>query len=264
MSETDSDEPLDDVLIGEDYQEQLRRIAAASESSTSKRRKTLDGVEEGGEVPVPRSTVIPTLYEVRTPSGATLPVLTEQEVEYYEERTERYTNDHRFTSITDLQDLDRVLSHELMLYRYDIWLALSQDYWGNAVSEKDLLRYMKELSNTLQALKKSMGLDKATRDKDQGADFVGWLEDVRRRAKEFMIMRNEQFFASITLMHEVLGKVQTYMNTDAIEREELGLHPEQVLDWLWQDVRPRFEEIDRKFLEEGSGGVQAQRYWTEG
>ena len=57
-------------------------------------------------------------HMVVTPSGATLPVLTQQEADYYDSRAERYLQDHKFTSITDLQDLDRILSFELTIYRY--------------------------------------------------------------------------------------------------------------------------------------------------
>lgn len=200
-------------------------------------------------------------FEVTTPSGAVLPVLTEDEIGYYVDRAKRYTTDHKFSSITDLQDLDRILSTELMLHRYDIWLTLTTDYWGNSILEKDFLKYSKELSETLSKLKKSMGLDKVTRDKDQGADFVTWLENTKARAKQFMVMRNEQFYASITLFHEMIGQLQLHKNADSIERKELGLEPEQVIEWLWNDLIPRFKEIDEHFR---NAGPDAQKYWIGG
>lgn len=197
-------------------------------------------------------------YQVTTPSGAILPVLTQEEVDYYLERATRYTTDHKFTSVTDLQDLDRVLSAELMLYRYDIWLTLTTDYDGGNISEDKFLKYSKDLSDTLQKTKKAMGLDKVTRDKDQGADFVEWLENVKKRAKQFMVMRNEQFFMAITLFHELIGKIQLYRNCDQIERDELGMNPDQLLNWIWDDLIPRFNEIDEHFRKEGPN---AQKYW---
>jgi hypothetical protein len=149
------DDWLDEVLVGGDYQAELRRIAEGSpESSTSAAgRKTVpdpDDLEDDAEGFSPRPTTYD--YSVRTPSGAMLPVLTQDEAEYYDDRAARYLADHKFTSVTDLQDLDRVLSTELILHRYDVWLTLGSDYWGQGVSEKDLLRYVKELSATLQAL----------------------------------------------------------------------------------------------------------------
>lgn len=266
MSET-PDDFLDEVLLPGDYQAELRRIAEQSaptpELGGAKRKTIPDFDDEDSddvEVEVAVGAIRPMSYdyEVQTPSGARLPVLTEGEVEYYEDRTQRYTTDHKFTSVTDLQDLDRVLSTELMLHRYDVWLALGNDYWGQAVSERDLLRYVKDLSATLQALKKSMGLDKATRDKDQGADFVSWLDDVRRRAKEFQVMRNKQFEMSITLFHELIAKLQLMNNCDEIERKELGMFPEDVLRWIETDLVPRFTIIDEHFRREGP---DAQRYW---
>jgi hypothetical protein len=253
MSETE-DDILDEVLVGGDYQAELRRIA---EGATPKRKTVPEITDDEPVDPISPQRRLDYDYEVQTPSGARLPVLTEGEVEYYEDRARRYTSDHKFSTVTDLQDLDRVLSTELMLHRYDVWLALGNDYWGQAVSERDLLRYVKDLSTSLQTLKKSMGLDKATRDKDQGADFVSWLEDVRRRAKEFGVMREEQLSVGITLFHEIKAKVQTYRNADRIEREELGLQPEAVLDWMWNDVFPRFDKVDEHFR------TKSQKYWTE-
>lgn len=258
MSET-PDDPLDEILVGGDYQAELRRIAAESgvSSAASSGRKTIPDVEFDEDEDVVRGDLVPSAvggnmrydFSVQTPSGATLPVLTQDEATYYDDRSQRYLTDHKFSSVTDLQDLDRVLSTELMLHRYDVWLTLGSDYWGQAVSEKDLLRYVKELSATLQALKKSMSLDKATRDKDQGSDFSAWLEDTRRRAKEFGIMREDQLTTGITLFHEIKARVQTYRNADAIEREELGLDPDKILEWMWVDVFPRFDAVDAYFLQ---------------
>lgn len=261
----DDDDFLDEVLVAGDYQEELRRIASASVDpgplGGAKKRKTIpdlgdDDPEDEEVLPPDPSARLAYEYEVQTPSGATLPVLTPEEVFYYEDRASRYLTDHKFTSVTDLQDLDRVLSTELMLHRYDIWLTLGVDYFQQPVSERDLLRYVKELSATLAALKKSMSLDKATRDKDQGSDFAAWLEDVRRRAKEFGIMREEQLTVAITLMHEIKARVQTYKNADKIEREELGVQPEQILEWMWADLFPRFDQVDDYFKK------NSQRYWV--
>lgn len=263
----DDDDLLDEVLVAGDYQAELRRIAAASVDpgpmGGAKKRKTVpepsdyeqawdEDEDDGISDPAAR---LPFDYEVQTPSGATLPVLTPDEVAYYEDRRDRYTSDHKFTSVTDLQDLDRVLSTELMLHRYDVWLALGMDYFQQPVSERDVLRYVKDLSATLQSLKKSMSLDKATRDKDQGSDFAAWLEDVRRRAKEFGIMREEQLTVAITLMHEIKAKVQTYQNADTIERQELGVQADQVLEWMWKDLFPRFDAVDDYFRK------NSQKYW---
>ena len=269
MSGTE-DVDLDEVLIGGDYHDALRRISEQSETSSTavgaeqawQKRKTVpdpQDFESDDEEVVPPSRRPPTQYDysVTTPSGARLPVLSPEEVDYYEDRARRYTADHKFSTVTDLQDLDRVLSTELILHRYDIWLTLGTDYWGQAISDKDYLRYVKEMSASLQNLKKSMGLDKATRDKDQGADFVSWLEDVRRRAKEFGIMREDQLTVALTLFHEVKAKLQTFRNADDIEREELGLHADAILDWMWQDVFPRFDKVDDYFR------TNSQRFWKE-
>lgn len=240
------------ALVGDDYQAELRRIAEQAASKGAAPRVAASAENDDDDEAINGYD-----YSVTTPSGATLPVLTDAEVQYYQDRADRYQTDHKFSSVTDLQDLDRVLSTELMLHRYDVWLTLGNDYWGNAVSEKDLLRYNKELSATLTALKKSMSLDKATRDKDQGADFVGWLEDVKRRAKEFGIMREEQLSVGLTLFHEVKGKLVTYRNCDDVEREELGLSAESIIQWLWDDVFPRFDKVDQHFLN------NEQRFWRE-
>lgn len=238
-------------LTGDEYRQHLREVLDGHSVD--------DEPIDAGDTPQAVGPAESYELYVTTPSGARLPVLTQDEVDYYEDRSRRYQKDHKFTSVTDLQDLDRILSTELMLYRYDIWMTLGQDYFGGAISENNFLKYNKDLHSTLKELKRSMGLDKTTRDKDQGADFVEWLDNIRSRAKQFMVMRNEQFFTTITLMHELIAKLQLYYNTDEIEKEELGMSSDKVIDWIWEDLKPRFEQIDEDFRRKGP---DAQTYWV--
>lgn len=240
--------------MGEDYLSQIE--GDSQDDSTVSPETTPEASESGFED-----------LQVVTPSGATYPVLTASEAEYYNDRAERYQKDHKFTSVTDLQDLDRVLSTELILYRYDIWLTNSVDYFGNSVSEKDLLKYNKELTATLINLKKSLGLDKITRDKDKGEDFNAWLTWVKGKAKEFAIMRNEEADMARTLFHEMIGLLQTHYNANEVERDEQGLHADQVIQSIWDDIIPRFKAIDEEFRrrEPGTNGPDdegGQTYWV--
>lgn len=210
--------------------------------------------ESGGRDPldldsVPERTVL-------SPSGAHYPVLNDAEADYYDQRAGQYADQFKFDNVSDLQDLDRVLSLELILHRYGIWVTRGQDYWGATIAEKEFNSYIKDLSAELRLVKKSMGLDRLTREKAKGEQFVDYLENLRRRAREFGIMREQQLATGITLMHEVIAKVTTYHNCDAQEREELGLQPEQVLEWIRTDVAPRFNAVDAHFR------ANSQKTWV--
>ena len=68
------------------------------------------------------------LYTVATPSGSDLHLQTQEEADWYESRRDRYLSDNKFTMMSDLQDLDRLLMLEVLSYRWGLWMAQGFDY----------------------------------------------------------------------------------------------------------------------------------------
>lgn len=191
---------------------------------------------------------------VEGPSGAMYKVIHEDEREYWNNTVTKYLSEYRFTNVSDLQDLDRVVSMELMTYRYQMWVSLEKDYWGESIDVEESNKQIREISKELRQLKKSLGIEKVLREKDQGDSTAAYIENLRRRAKEFGVMRNEQAISAITLFQELISLIVMHDNCTEEERKENHIEQEDIIEWI-RKVIPEFENIDKNFRE------TSQKYW---
>lgn len=192
---------------------------------------------------------------VSAPSGSIFVVLTEDEVRYFEDKAVRYTTDNHFINITDLQDVDRLLFMELMCYRYSLWLSQEHDYWRQGVDLDTLKKTVVEYSKELRLLKKSLGIDKAQREKEKGENVADYLETLRVRAREFGVTREKQLTKALTLFNELQELVTLYKNCDERERIENDVELTDILEWLETIAFPEYREIDAYFVS------NSQTYW---
>jgi hypothetical protein len=195
---------------------------------------------------------------VRLPSSAEYKVLTQAEVNYVKKRVKDYTAAFKWDNTSDLQDVDRMIMFELLVYRYGIWVSRRLDYFDDPVDENQLRKSMNELSAELRQLKKSLGIDRISRDKERGEDSVpAYLENLRQRAKEFGINRNNMMDKGIVLSQQLIALHQLHRNCDALERVEQRCRAEDVMDWIATVYVPQFQAVDKKFRD------GQQRYWIQ-
>lgn len=194
-------------------------------------------------------------FKVKSPSGADFYVLNASEKAYWEDRVKRYMTDNHFVNVTDLQDVDRLMVMELLMWRWGLWLSQENDYWGNSVDPDALQKAINEYSKELRQVKKLLGIDKVTRDKEKGESVAEYIENLRRRAKQFGIVRNEQSVKSITLFKELHALVTLHDNCTESERKNQDIELEDIMDWLREVAFPEFDEIDKNFKETN------QTYW---
>lgn len=183
-----------------------------------------------------------TLFVVNTPSGSELRLQTAEEADWYEDRRDRYLNDNQFPNVSDLQDLDRVLLFEIMIYRWSLWLTQGFDYMHARVDEGQLKSNIKEYSTELRLLKLALGIDKATRDKEKGESLADYTAHLLQRAKEFGYHRNEQYEIVVTKFYELSAMVKTYDRCDDEERALLDLSHESIMEWIRTQVIAPFDE----------------------
>lgn len=184
---------------------------------------------------------------VTLPSGSTWPVH-ETEVAYFKDRSKRYLKDNDFQNISDLSDLDRLLSLELLCFRWANWISSGRDYWGETVDENSLQKALKEHSGEGRQLKKQLGLDRETREKTRGEDSVDmYLARLRQRAKHFGYMRNDQANKAIELFQELKGIMILNQNCDEIEQVEQKCRMSDIVTWLMDEAFPEFDAIDLEF-----------------
>lgn len=191
-----------------------------------------------------------------SPSGAPVPLMTQDEVDFYNDKSNRYQSDNKFSNVSDLLELDRVLLHELMCFRWGQWmLAGGLDYNGNPALK---LEQMVQLySKEIRDLKSSLGVDKKSRDASKGANAADFIHNLTLRAKEFGIHRNEQVIKAYTLWKELQGFITLHVNSNEAERSEFNCRESDVIAWI-QEKCLEFDEIDELFRKE------KQQYWIRG
>lgn len=195
------------------------------------------------------------LIEVTAPSGSPFSVMNDAEKRYFEKTAADYLRDNRFTNTSDLQDLDRVLIMETMCWRWGLWLSQEKDYWGGDLDLEVIRKSLNDYSKELRLLKKSLGIDKASRDKDKGEDVSSYIMELGHRAREFGVMRNEQAVKAITLFQELIALVTLHDNCTPEERKENHVQEKDIIQWV-RTVKEEFEEIDREFRR------NKQQYWV--
>lgn len=192
---------------------------------------------------------------VRAPSGATYTVLNEAEAAYFEDHRDRYLSDNHFTNMSDLQEVDRVLVMEMMCWRWSNWITAGYDYFGTVIDDQALQKQIKEYSSELRLIKKALGIDKTSRDKDKGDSIAEYIENIRRRAKEFGYHREEQLTKALILFNELSALITLHDNCDERERKENHVTQMDVMQWIRDTAIPEYEAIDAHFRQ------TKQRLW---
>lgn len=196
---------------------------------------------------------------VKLPSGAKFLVITPEEKRYVDERVTRYLADNHFVNISDYQDVDRLVTFELFVYRWSLWLSYGRDYYNDDVDQRALSTQIESYSTEVRLLKKTLGIDKPARDKAKGDDsVVSYLVRLRERAREFGVMRNAQFDKALELFQQLDALVGFHDRCDEIERRENHATTEDIFDWIRTHCLPEFRVIDEDFRR------TSQKMWIRG
>lgn len=198
------------------------------------------------------------LHEVDLLSGQTIRVQGDEERDWFNDTRQDYMDNVRFTETTDLRDLDRLMVFELVVFRLSRWIASGQDYEGTLVDDDDLQKKIQRASSEITKIKQSMGLNKSARDAAENAgNFADWLANVRRRAVEFGVHRNNQVTKILSLFNELKTIIGTFDRSDAEEREKIGFTSEvDILNWIRETAIPEYDELDEVFRD------KSQQYWV--
>lgn len=202
------------------------------------------------------------LVPVDLPSGATHFVY-RKEMHHFSDLVKRYLKDNAATNVTDLQDIDRIIVMETLCWRWGVWLSQRADYWWDPIDESDLSKQLKDTSAELRSLKKSLGFDKLTREKERGVDSLShFITQLGVRAEQFGIMREEQLDMALELFNELTAKITLVENTTEDEKRELDslgtpASRDSVYEWIRDIAIPKYQAIDEHFRKRPDG----QRSW---
>lgn len=195
---------------------------------------------------------------VTLPSGALFQVhFSEQE--YFTDRVRRYLEDNHFTNVADLQDLDRVMIGELLIWRWGQWVMSGRNYWGDAVDDTTMQKAIKDLSAELRQVKSALALDKVARDRQKGEDSTAaYIKNLGIRARHFEYKRNDEFHKIMEIFHELKALITFHDNCDEDERRERKVTIDHIVNWLRETAFIEFDKIDEHFRNEGP---DAQKSW---
>lgn len=202
------------------------------------------------------------LVPVDLPSGATHFVY-RKEMHHFSDLVKRYLKDNAATNVTDLQDIDRIIVMETLCWRWGVWLSQRADYWWDPIDESDLSKQLKDTSAELRSLKKSLGFDKLTREKERGVDSLShFITQLGVRAEQFGIMREEQLDMALELFNELTAKITVCENTTEDEKRELDslgtpASRDTIYEWIRDVAIPKYQAIDEHFRKRPDG----QRSW---
>ncbi len=196
----------------------------------------------------------PSSIDVISPSGNSFSVLNQAEADFYDQRSQRYQADNSFSNVSDLAELDRILMMELMCHRWSQWIIMETDYNGAMIDPSAIQKYIEVYSKEIRGCKRDLGMDKSSRDKDNESSVADYLQNLRLRAHEFGVHRNNQVIAAITFLKELQGKMTLSENSTEAERREFESNRDQVWEWCMREFE-KFDEIDEAFSKE-------QRAWV--
>lgn len=187
------------------------------------------------------------LFTVLSPTGSPFHLQTAQEATWYERQRDQYLAHNRFTNVSDMEDLTRLLTLEIMSYRWTTWLTQGFDYLAARINETELKNALKEYSSEIRLVKASLGIDRVTRERDKGETVGDYIATLLERAKEFGVHRDEQYSKSVTYLWELVSMVQTHDRCDAEERRELDLTEKSIVDWVRKVVIPEWDALNTAF-----------------
>lgn len=196
------------------------------------------------------------MVDVPLPSGAQFPVH-RREVGYLSDLVRRYMDDNHFSNIADLQDVDRLLLMELMCFRWGVWLSRGSDYDDRPIDADAVEKSLKNHSAEVRQIKTALDVTKKARDKAKGEDSTPvFIDNLLARAKEFGVHRENQLAKALELFNELKAIVTLHRNCDEVERAELHMEIEDVLEWIVSVAIPEYDRIDEHFR------AHQQRFWV--
>lgn len=197
------------------------------------------------------------LRVVKQPTGSELKVQGRDEEKFYNQQKRKYLDENKFDAISDLADLDALLMHELLDFRYSTQLASGKNYEGlflNYAAEEQLRQNKLAEAKVIGELKRQLALNRASRDASQGST-ADYIADLLKRAKEFGVNRDNQIMRAIVLANELRSIVETYDRSNLTERRVVGIESEEdIVTWVRETFIPQFAAVDLAFREN-------QRLW---
>jgi hypothetical protein len=206
--------------------------------------------------------VTPTL-EVGLPAGGTLHLQTPDEVQFWNESLEKYTDEYALMKQNDLVTLGLLLQQQVIIYRCQMQVNGMEPevdendvptgrYRRVEIDAAELAAFqqtMMRASGELRALEKQLGIDKATREKGGKHTVDSYVRDLKRAAHTLGVHISQRLLEYERVVNELRVRLRLLYTADAEDRRYHDITPKTILDWLRSEC-DRLEEVDKQFARE--------------
>jgi hypothetical protein len=216
--------------------------------------------------PPPQSGMAPaaaTNFEVELPAGGKLPLLTIDEVEFFEESRDRYLSDYAIRNQSDRLAVNHMLILSVESFRasqringmepeLDPAGVPTGRYIKGKVSGTDRAASLNVLIKTRESIadtEKQLGIDKKTRDQGGQYDVATYIEGAKKGAREFGVHLSKRYIAYTSFVKALRTQMRMLRQLDNEDLVEVHLSKESLLDWAWNEL-DKLEEIDKRFAHE--------------
>lgn len=193
-------------------------------------------------------------WVVTTNTGLNFTFLTQEERDLYAHALGYYRKQNVFTHESDQRTLERLVFLEVMIFRYQSWLAVMRAYdtvVPRALDPKDVTdiqRQLKDLHAMVSSVQTDLGLTRSQREKEQHDSVGSYITQLKQAAREHGIRRDKQTAKAIELFMTLKSLCGAYRRSDDAERKKMDLESaEDIVNWVLDVAAPQFDEIDSHY-----------------
>jgi hypothetical protein len=209
------------------------------------------------------TTVIPGDFEVELPAGGRLWLQSEEEVELWNQSSERYIDDYQLAKTNDLVLLGAILQQQIVMFRAQrlmngmepemdgqglptgryVMKQLDPDEMGAATN------MLNKASGEVTRIEKVLGIDKVGRESGSAHTLANYMKTLKDAAHARGIHISERVIAYEEFVNGLRWRLRLMRNGDAEDRAYHDLTPDKLLEWAWGEVQ-RLEQVDKDFAAE--------------
>lgn len=205
----------------------------------------------------------PPTFEVELPAGGRLNLHSIDEVELWEESSQRYRQDYQLTQQNDLLLLGAILTQQLAMFRAQQRMnGMTPELnpqgrpTGNYVFQQLKVSDMSAAQSTItkasteiRELEKALGIDKKTREAGGTHTVQNYVGTLKAAARQYGIHLSHRMREYEKVMMEARWKIRLLRNGDVEDRQYHKLTERTLVDWLERELT-RLEDVDKQFARE--------------
>lgn len=212
------------------------------------------------------STVVPPPpadLSVSLPAGGVLHLQTPDEVQFWKESAEKYSQEYALMKQNDLVTLGLLLQQQIIIYRCQMavnGMEAETDandvptgrYRRVRIDAADLSTFqgtMTRASQEMRALEKQLGIDKATREKGGKHTVDSYIRASKSAGHTMGVHIAKRVLEYERVFNEARVRLRILKNGDEQDMAYHNITKATIIRWLWDECQ-RLEDVDKKFAKE--------------